>query len=114
MCSIHANNAREAIAKLCTLPLLAGENVGHHFVVPTVATTVDVVVHIRKDADGRRRVGEIVGVPGRVENGVVEVSDLFTTVRGQLVRSEGFPPHAERFAAAGFDLPVLLSDERAA
>jgi pilus assembly protein CpaF len=39
MCSIHANSAREAIAKLCTLPLLAGENVGHHFVVPTVATT---------------------------------------------------------------------------
>jgi hypothetical protein len=24
MCSIHANSAREAITKLCTLPLLAG------------------------------------------------------------------------------------------
>ncbi len=31
MCSIHANSAREAIVKLCTLPLLAGENVGHRF-----------------------------------------------------------------------------------
>ncbi len=31
MCSIHANSAREAIVKMCTLPLLAGENVGHGF-----------------------------------------------------------------------------------
>lgn len=114
MCSIHANSAREAIAKLCTLPLLAGENVGHHFVVPTVATTVDLLVHIRKDADGRRRVGEIAGVPGRVENGVVEVSDVFVTAGGQLVRADGFPPHAERFATAGYDLPGLLGDEWAA
>jgi acyl CoA:acetate/3-ketoacid CoA transferase beta subunit len=25
---VHANSAREAIVKMCTLPLLAGENVG--------------------------------------------------------------------------------------
>jgi hypothetical protein len=29
MCTIHANSAREAVTKMCTLPLLAGENVGH-------------------------------------------------------------------------------------
>ena len=29
MCSLHAHSAREAIVKLCTLPLLAGEEVGH-------------------------------------------------------------------------------------
>src|SRR5437763_11760166 len=45
MCTIHANNAREAIAKLCTLPLLAGENVSYQFVVPTVASCIDLVVH---------------------------------------------------------------------
>src|SRR5947199_5698267 len=56
MCSIHANSAREAITKLCTLPLLAGENVGHAFVVPTVANSVDLVVHISTDEAGRRRV----------------------------------------------------------
>src|SRR5918912_3203960 len=55
MCSIHANTAREAVTKLCTLPLLAGENVGHGFVVPTVASSVDLVVHTIRDAQGRRR-----------------------------------------------------------
>ena len=53
MCTIHANSAREAVTKMCTLPLLAGENVGHAFVVPTVAACVDLVVHARaSSADG--------------------------------------------------------------
>src|SRR5258708_28883469 len=67
MCTIHANSAREAMTKMCTLPLLAGENVGHAFVVPTVASSVDLVVHTRADNRAHRRVGEIVAGPGRVE-----------------------------------------------
>jgi pilus assembly protein CpaF len=109
MCTLHANSAREAITKLCTLPLLAGENVGHAFVVPTVASCVDIVVHAGTEANGQRRVREIVAVPGRVEGDVIEVADIFTTRGGVLVRAEGFPPHTERFAAAGFDLRALLA-----
>ena len=111
MCSIHANSAREAIVKLCTLPLLAGENVGHGFVVPTVASCVDVVVHTAKDGAGQRRVREVVGVPGRVEGDVVEVADLFVTRGGSLVRADGFPPHPERFEWAGLDLASLLAHD---
>jgi pilus assembly protein CpaF len=111
MCSIHANSAREAITKLCTLPLLAGENVGHAFVVPTVASSVDLVVHVRREATGHRHVGEIVAVPGRVEGSVIETADIFTTRGGQLVRADGYPPHHERFAIAGYDLQQLLSHD---
>jgi pilus assembly protein CpaF len=116
MCTIHANSAREAVTKLCTLPLLAGENVGHAFVVPTVASSVDIVVHTRTDGQGHRRVGEIVAVPGRVEGtgdaAVIEVEDLFHTRSGRLVRADGYPPHTERFEAAGFDLRELLEQPR--
>lgn len=108
MCTIHANSARDAIVKMCTLPLLAGENVSDRFVVPTVASAIDLVVQLELDGRGRRRVREIVGVPGRVEQGVVETSDLYHLADGQLVRGEGYPPHQERFARAGFDLPELL------
>jgi len=111
MCSIHANSAREAIVKLCTLPLLAGENVGHNFVVPTVASCVDLVVHIAKDGTGHRRVREVVAVPGRVEGDVVEVADVFVTREGRLSRADGYPPHSERFAWAGLDLPRLLAQD---
>jgi pilus assembly protein CpaF len=108
MCTVHANSAREALTKMCTLPLLAGENVSARFVVPTVASSIDLVVQIALEADGRRRVREIVGVPGRVESEVVEVEDVFVTREGRLVRAGGFPPHADRFARAGLDLAALL------
>ncbi len=108
MCTIHANSARDAITKMCTLPLLAGENVTAAFVVPTVASAIDLVVHLDRDVEGRRQVREIVGVSGRVESGVVEMSDLYRRVDGELVRADGFPPHPERFARAGANLPALL------
>jgi pilus assembly protein CpaF len=109
MCTIHANSAREAISKMCTLPLLAGENVSDRFVIPTVASAVDLVVHLDLDRHGRRTVREIVAVTGRVENGIVETATLFTRVGDVLRRSSGFPPHAERFARAGYDLALVLA-----
>jgi pilus assembly protein CpaF len=112
MCTIHANSAREAISKMCTLPLLAGENVSDRFVVPTVAGAIDLVVHLGVTVDGRRQVREIVGVPGRVEQGVVETSDLFHRVGGSLVRGDGFPPAEDRFARAGIDLTALMVGPR--
>nr|WP_306239059.1 ATPase, T2SS/T4P/T4SS family [Ornithinimicrobium cryptoxanthini] len=108
MCTVHANSAREAVTKMCTLPLLAGTNVASGFVVPTVASSIDLVVHLALHADGRRRVQEIVALPGRVEAEVVEIADIFLTLDDQLVRGEGFPPHADRFARAGHDLAQLL------
>jgi pilus assembly protein CpaF len=113
MCTLHANSAREAVTKMCTLPLLAGSNVSSSFVVPTVASSIDLVVHLGLEADGTRRVREIVGLPGRSEGEVVEVSDLFVRdPDGDLVRADGFPPHPERFARAGHDLAQLLAVAR--
>jgi pilus assembly protein CpaF len=108
MASLHANSAREAVTKLCTLPLLAGENVTTGFVVPTVASCVDLVVHTEVDGRGQRRVREIVGVTGRSEGTVVEIADLYRTRAARLVRAEGYPPHAGRFDRAGYDLAALL------
>jgi pilus assembly protein CpaF len=109
MCTLHANSAREAITKMCTLPLLAGDNVSSRFVVPTVAGSVDLVVHIALDARGRRKVQEVLAVPGRVEGDVVESADVFTWRGEALVRADGYPPHPERFARVGVDLSTLLA-----
>jgi len=111
MCTVHANSAREAVAKMCTLPLLAGENVSAGFVVPTVASSIDLVVHVVLGADGVRRVREILAVPGRVEGDVIETADIFATRDGRLVRAQGFPPHVDRFTAHGFDVLHMLAEE---
>jgi pilus assembly protein CpaF len=111
MCTIHANSAREAITKMCTLPLLAGENVGSRFVVPTVAGSIDLVIHAALEHDGVRRVREVVAIPGRVEGDVVETADIFTQREGELRRADGFPPHPDRFRRAGYDVAELLAAE---
>lgn len=108
MGTIHANSAREAITKMCTLPLLAGENIGSRFVVPTVAGSIDLVVQTGVDHDGARRVREVVAVPGRVEHDVVEMEPVFVRRGDRLVRADGYPPHADRFERVGYDLAELL------
>lgn len=112
--TLHANSAREAVTKLCTLPLLAGQNISADFVVPTVAGCVDIVVHVATGRDGRRRVREIAALSGRVEGGTVEIADIYSMRGGSLQRGSGFPPHEDRFDAAGFDLAALLGSCRRA
>jgi pilus assembly protein CpaF len=108
MCTLHANSAREALVKMCTLPLLAGDNIGARFVVPTVAASVDLVVHLGIDHQGVRRVNEIVAVPGRVEKDVIETETLFGRDDGDLVHRGGLPPRAESFSRIGIDLRQVL------
>lgn len=67
-------------------------------------------MHTMTDRHGHRRVREIVAVPGRVEGDVIEVADIFTTRGDRLVRADGYPPHAERYDAAGHDLRTLLGE----
>lgn len=77
MGTLHANSAREAITKLQTLPLLAGENISHKFIAPTVASAIDLVVQVSLAVDGARRLIEIVRVTGRYENDRAEVETLW-------------------------------------
>lgn len=111
MSTIHANSAREAVVKLSTLPLLAGENVTAAFVVPTVAAALDVVVHLDLARDGSRSVREIIAVTGRVEGGVIETAELFVRRDGVLRRGNGAPPAVERFERAGYDVRALVAED---
>ena len=101
MCTIHANSARDAVTKICTLPLLAGENISSSFVVPTVASCFDIVVHCGRDTRGQRRVEEISMLGGRVEDGVIEMSPLFVRRDGRMVCVALELPNAERWVRAG-------------
>jgi pilus assembly protein CpaF len=74
--TIHANSAREALAKLAALPLLAGRNIDAGFVLPAVAASVHLVAHCERDATGRRRVVEIVEPTG-VSGSTVEARTVY-------------------------------------
>jgi pilus assembly protein CpaF len=89
--------------------------VTHHFVVPTVANAVDLVVHLGVTPSGERQVREIVAVTGRVEEDRVETAGLFhrqpQALGGRLVRGDGFPAGEDRFTRAGIDVHALLAAE---
>jgi len=110
MCSLHANSARAALAKMCLLPMLAGNNVSAEFVVPTVATVVDIVVHIALQRNGHRQVQSIASVTGRCEGNTIEMGEVFTLSAGQLMATGVFPARPEVFSAHGIDVAALLGN----
>ena len=109
LATLHANSAREALTKLCTLPLLAGPNISPSFVVPTVASAIDLVVHLGLDRTGRRSTREVLRVTGRVENDVVETVPLYTEGHEDYSRVLAAFDRDPRFARAGIDLAHLVA-----
>jgi len=95
MGTVHANSARDAVNKLCTLSLLAGENVTAGFVVPTVAATVDLVVHCGFAESGKRAVLSVVALSGRVEGSAIEITEIFRFEQGELIWTGVPAPQAE-------------------
>ncbi len=108
LATVHANAAREALGKLSLLPLLAGENVTSQFVVPTLASSIDLVCHVHRDSTGRRFLSEVIALPGRVEGARIEASQLWNFDGQLLHRGAGSIEDDGRFAAAGFDVGALL------
>ena len=108
MCSLHANGAREAMSKLCLLPMLAGSNVSAEFVIPTVASVVDIVVHTALQSDGNRKVQQISSITGRVEGSNIEIGDIFARKDSQLMPQGIYPGKQELFQARGIDLSELV------
>jgi pilus assembly protein CpaF len=108
MSSIHANSARDALVKLSTLPLLAGRNIDSSFVIPTVASSIDVVVHCELTREGRRRVVEIVAPTGRVTTEGIESTTLFELHRAQLEATGAHPARIAKFRSAGVELGAVL------
>jgi pilus assembly protein CpaF len=104
MGTLHANSPRDAIVKLQTLPLLAGENISHKFIAPTVASAIDVIVHTTLDARGIRRINEVASVTGRYENDRAEIEMLWKWDGNEYQRGVGSLPNPDRFAAIGAPL----------
>ena len=104
MGTLHANSSRDAITKLQTLPLLAGENISHKFIAPTVAAALDLVVHLSLGSDGVRRVNEVAAVTGRFENDRAEIEMLWRWNGFEYERGVGVIGNDEKFRAAGIPI----------
>ena len=112
MTSVHANNARDAIRKLTTLPLLAGENLDRRFVASTVAACIDLVVFCERRG-GRRRITEIVCVGEQIADDAPTLGAIFAETGNGLTWTGEMPDLAARFELTGIDLHAVLNAGRA-
>lgn len=113
MCSIHANSAQDALVKLSTLPLLAGRNIDSSFVIPTVASSIDIVVHCSLHRSGQRQIAQIVALSGKVIAGAIEAETIFEMQGGSLKPSGAHPVRLAKFHTAGLDPAIVLNQSAA-
>ena len=115
MTTIHANTARDAIARLEQMVVMIGADFPMSAVRAQIGAGIQIVVQLNRLADGSRRVMSISEVTG-LENGVVLMQDLFRFTKTGLDadgRVTGYfgptgirPKCMDQLRAAGFDLPL--------
>lgn len=65
LATIHANSARDALSRLETMVLMANVALPLTVVREQIASAIDLVVHLERGSDGRRRVAEVLWREGK-------------------------------------------------
>ena len=86
--TIHANSGRDALEKLVSYGVLAGENISIPFLRRTVAAVVDLVVFLKRGNNGRY-VQEILSVPEQLDPDAFTVERVFERSGSTLVSAGG-------------------------
>jgi pilus assembly protein CpaF len=115
--TIHANSARDALARVETMVLMAGFELPVRAVREQVSSALDGIIHLERLEDGSRRVTSITEVQG-MESDVVTLQELFKfkideiTTDGTVVgglRATGLrPTFISKFEKRGIALPLGL------
>jgi len=88
--TVHANSPRDALRRVETMVLLGGTDLPLRAVREQVSNSIDVVVHLVRDALGRRFVTRITEVVG-MEGDMISTAELFTRNAQQLGVSRSLP-----------------------
>jgi pilus assembly protein CpaF len=115
--TIHANNPRDAIARLETMSLMAEINLPDKAIRQQIASAVSVIVQVARLSDGSRRVTQISEVTG-VGDDMVMLQDIFVfdrlgigpnnRVLGRFRATGQRPLFTERLKASGIQLSPAL------
>jgi pilus assembly protein CpaF len=97
MSTIHANSARDALARLETLTLMAGVDLPVHAIRQQIRAAIDVVVHLGRLGDGSRRVISIVELAG-MEDQTITMQEIFLS---EVAEAGGSARGGTRLVATG-------------
>jgi len=119
--TVHANSPRDALYRLDSMVAMANLNIPDKAVRQQVASAIELIVQIARQADGTRKVTAISEITG-MERDIITLQDIFVfektgigedgRVYGRF-RATGLRPKcAERIAAAGINLPVAMFEHQ--
>ena len=118
--TIHANNPRDAIARIETMAMMGSITLPEKAIRAQIASAVDLIVQAARMSDGTRRVTHITEVTG-TSGDVVSLQDIYLfekqglgptgTVKGRFYSTGIVPKFAERLKAAGIPLGLNLLDQ---
>lgn len=77
MSTIHANNSRDALARIENMVLMGAVGLPSAAIRQQIVSALDVIVQVQRMRDGKRRVTQVTEVVGQ-EGEVVVLQDLFT------------------------------------
>jgi pilus assembly protein CpaF len=117
--TIHANNARDCLARLETLVLMAGMDLPAKAIRQQVASALDLIVQLSRMKDGSRKITSITEIIG-MEGDTITMQDIFVykpkgadPVTGKIIgdfESTGIRPHIiSRLFDMGIPLPEKLA-----
>ena len=74
--TIHANSPRDALARLETMALMAGMDLGVRAIREQIASALNLIIHQQRMKDGVRRITHVTEIVG-MEGDVITLQDLF-------------------------------------
>jgi pilus assembly protein CpaF len=112
--TVHANSARDALARIETMVLMAGYDLPLRAIRQQIASALDLIIHLERLEDGTRRVTTITEVQ-RMESDVITLQDVFEfkiervtperVVIGELEPTGLRPTFLYKFEKRGVSLP---------
>src|SRR5438309_2824468 len=115
--TIHANNQRDAVARMETMALMANLNLPEKAVRRQIASAIQLIVQISRFNDGTRRITHLSEITG-MEEDIVSMQDVFVfekqgvspdgRVLGAFTATGIRPKFAEKLKASGIAVPAAL------
>jgi pilus assembly protein CpaF len=117
--TIHANNPRDAIARIETMAMMGSITLPAAAIRAQIASAVDLIVQVSRMSDGSRRVTHISEITG-TSGDIISLQDIYLfeklglgpsgNVKGRFHSTGIVPKFGERLKAAGIPLGLNLLD----
>ena len=104
--TLHANSARDALARLETMILMAGMDLPLMAIREHIASSIDFIVQQTRLSNGRRVISSIVEVDG-LESGVIKIQEIYRydrTASGAFAGTGIMPNRFERLRQEGLTI----------